>query len=161
MTLWREPNTKGKDKAPWVLRLPSVFQINSSLIFIAIMVMIVGLSALLGVSDPQSITSKMPLPFYKIWGGIMASTGFFLALGIVRRDELIEKLTARILSMSIAGFAAWAIAANGVPRSIVTLSLCSVVIFLLEQRISLINVLLYARKIAHKHDKKPGGEHGA
>lgn len=151
-------------KAPWVLRLPSVFQINSSLIFIAFMVSIVGLAALFGFSDPQSITSQMAYPFYKAWGFGLTATGIMLAVGIFRRDELIEKFAARILSMMLFTFAAWAIAAVGMQKSIVTTALTIVVVFLLEQRISLINVLLYAQMIQRRADKNksteinPGGK---
>ncbi len=141
-----------KPRAPWVLRLPSVFQIQSSLAFIALMVVIVGVSALLGVSDPQSITSKMSLPFYKMWGGGLTLTGGFLIFAIFSRDQLLEKYAARVLSLAFGAFALWAVTAVGVGRSIVTMALCSVVIFLLEQRISLINALMYAREIAHEHE---------
>lgn len=146
-----------KPRAPWVLRLPSIFQINSSLSFIALMVIIVGFAALVGISDPQSITSQMSLPFYKFWGGGLTITGGLLLTGIIRRDERLEKLAARILSMSFAAFAAWALAANGIQRSVITLFLCAVLIFLLEQRISLINVLLYARALAARADQLMGG----
>ncbi len=150
-----------KPRAPWVLRLPSLFQINSSLIFIALMVVIVGVAALVGFSDPQSITSKMALPIYKVWGGGLTLTGVLLMFGIVRRDELIEKYAARILSMALATFAAWAVTANGLGRSMVTLMLSIVVVFLLEQRISLINVLLYARKLAQRAEESAGEKDAA
>ncbi len=146
-----------KSRAPWVLRLPSVFQINSSLIFIAFMVSVVGLAALFGVSDPQTITSQMAYPFYKAWGFGLTFTGISLTTGLFRRDEILEKYAARVLSMELITFAAWAVVASGLQRSIVTTALTIIIVFLLEQRISLINVLLYAQNLAKTAEEKIKG----
>lgn len=155
----KNPKQPDESRAPWVLRVPSVLQINSSLIFIALMATILGIAALLGISDPQSITSQMAYPFYKLWGFGLAFSGTALIWGIVKRDELIEKFAARILSFGLGAFVLWAIAAVGFQRSVVTLTLGTTIIFLLEQRVSFINVLMYARKLAqHKLDRE-GEDH--
>lgn len=152
----------GHERPPWVLRVPSVFQTNSSLIFIALMCTIAGLAALFGFSDPQSITSKMSLPFYQVWGASLTIAGGLLVYGIVIRDVLIEKYAARVLSLGLVSFIAWAVAAVGFRRAFTSVSLGGCIVFFLEQRISFINVIMYARritgKIARSHiDLEEGG----
>lgn len=145
-------------RSPWVLKLPSAFHVNSSLLFIALMVMILGVAALAGFSDPTSITSKMTLPMYKIWGGALALTGLTMSYGIIQRDSLLEKWSARALSIQLAVFSAWAIAAVGWERSAVTFFMSASIILILEHRISLINVLFYADHIAAAHYVKTSEE---
>ncbi len=144
-------------KVPWALRLPPAFHVNSPLFILAAMVFITGIAALTGLSNPESITSQMSLPFYKIWGGILSLNGFFLGVAILRRDDLLEKYTARILSISLTAFALWAVIANGITRAFVSTMLIIVFVFLCEQRISLLNVLNYARKIADSQEEDQDG----
>ncbi len=133
--------------------MPSFFQISSSLSFLAMVTFTIGLSAAFGLSNPQTITSKMPFFVYPTYGAGVALASVALMYGIVTRDFLTEKFAARILAMCLGTFAIWAVAANGIQRSIVTMGLISVIVFLLEQRISLINCLLQAKVISYRFEQ--------
>lgn len=143
-----EPRSKKvpAPKIPWLFRLPKPFQINSSLLFIALFCMLIGAGALFGLSDPSPITSKMSLPFYNTWGAGLILGGGALGFGIITREQLVEKFSARILGIMLSTFGFWSIAAVGVVRAAVTLSLITMVIFFLEQRICFINVILNAKQ---------------
>lgn len=137
---------RNEPKVPWLFRLPRAFQVSSSLLFLAFFVMIAGLSALFGLSEPSSITAEMSLPLYSLWGGVVALAGAGLAYGIFTREQLIEKFSARILTIMLLTFMAWAVAAVGASRAGVILTLSAIVIFFLEQRICFINVILEAKQ---------------
>lgn len=139
---WAGRKVSGADRKPWIFYLPKPFQISSGLIFMALMLTIVGLAALTGLSDPTTITREMTLPFYNMWGAALAIGGLALTTGIVIRDQLIEKYAARIVSIQLFVYAAWAIVAVGLTRAIATLFLAAIAVFFLEQRICFINVLL-------------------
>ena len=144
----------GELRTPWVLRLPSGLQSNTAVILISLLMIILGLSALTGFSDPKSITSEMSLPFYRILGGGLSLAGGMLLYGIIVRDLIIEKFSARLISLACFSVVAWAIAANGLRGAIITLSFGLSIAAALEHRISLINVGLYAEKLAKKYTLK-------
>ncbi len=143
--------SREKLRAPWILRVPPIFQTSSPLLFIAVLLALSGLAAVFGFSDPHSITSQMALPFYKIWGGTLFFSGTALVYGIFRRDTLIEKYSARLLTLGLAVFGAWALVAVGFERSLLTLMFVAAIAFFLEQRISTINALIYAKALAAKY----------
>lgn len=149
-------------RTPWILKVPGFFQISSSLSFLSLVTLGMGVAAFRGLSDPTNITDQMPAFIYPGYGLLLTAASLALMYGIVARDLLLEKFSARIISMCLGTFGCWALAANGLSRSIIILGLASIAIFLLEQRISLINCLLQAKRIAYHFPKKEiesnGGE---
>lgn len=128
-------------RSPWISRVPAPLRVNSSLVFIAVLLIISGLAALLGYSDPRSITATLGDVTYRIWGGLLTLSGSGLLYGIFWRDTVTEKWCARILSLSLSTFAGWAVVVVGLQRAFLSVILIAVIVFLLEQRISMINLI--------------------
>ena len=137
---------KNGDHPPWILRVPAVFRLDSSLIFIGILIALSGLAALLGYSDPRSITAELGYVIYKIWGGVLFLGGSGLLYGVFLGDSVVEKWCARILSICLLTFAAWAVTATSLQRSFLSVVLIAVIVFFFEQRISFINTARWLRR---------------
>lgn len=147
----RNRNRKDQLRTPWVMRLPVGLQSNTAVILISVLMMVLGIAAVTGFSDPKSITSEMSLPFYRIMGALLALAGAALMYGIVVRDFIIEKFSARLIALACYGMGGWAITANGIRGALITTVFGLSIAAALEHRISLINVGIYAERLAKRH----------
>lgn len=141
----RVPATLKKDRdtprKPWVFYLPRSLQVGSELLFLALLCVISGIAALLGLAEPSRITEHMSLPWYNAWGAMLSIGGILLSWSIFSRDYLLEKFGARVMSIMFLTYAAWSGFAAGT-NAVITIILCLVCVFLLEKRISIINIRL-------------------
>lgn len=128
-------------RKPWVFYLPRGLQVSSELFFLAILCIISGIAAVTGLAEPSRITDNMSLPWYHIWGGALTISGVVLAFSIINRDFIMEKLGARLMSILLATYGSWAAVSVGTQATVTLISVITC-IFILEKRISIINIKL-------------------
>lgn len=142
MNVVRRGYDKIKLKKPWIFYLPRGIQANPAGVFIGMMLAIVGLAGFLGLAEPTTITKALPFWFYTAWAFSLIPMGIGLVIGVIKRDQLWERFTSRSLSILIGVYALWALSAVGPGRAAVTLAFAMILMFVLEVRIGVINVLI-------------------
>ncbi len=116
---------------------------NPAWIFIGGLFVVAGLSMLFGVAEPNAIQQRLnSVPgVLNGWGLGLALGGSGLVYATLRSDVILERLTLRILSLSLVVYGLWALMAVGFKRAAVTAALCAMLVFVFEIRIAVIELI--------------------
>lgn len=130
-----------KQKLPWILRLPRGLREQPAQLFIGILVGLAGVSYLLGVSQ-STVTQAVGATGLRIWGALLALSGFGVVYATVRARPALEKLALRILSTCMFVYAGWLLAVVPLSRLGLTVALVLALVSLSEIRIAVLKVML-------------------
>src|SRR5688572_8006126 len=126
----------------WVMYLPEGVRANGGFAILGFICMLSGLSILLGLSEPTTITSELPNNWFNAWGGTLSTIGALLIYSCVTKNVLLERLALRSLIVVLIVFGCWAVAAVGT-KALVTCTLSGVIIGFAAVRSAVIT--LYVR----------------
>lgn len=128
-------------KPPWIMRLPSGLREQPAWIFIGFLIGLAGVSYLTGFTESSISQAIGPLGL-RIWGGVLAASGFGIVFATFRADPALERFVLRVMSISMAVYMGWLFAVVAWDRLIMSLALVLILDGIAEIRIAVLKVLL-------------------
>lgn len=130
-----------KYTANWILYLPNWVRRNPLGMFLALLCVITGLLYVFNLATNNVITNELNRTWLQCWGAYLAIGGLVKIYGNVACNYPAEKLGCRLISVALIVYAAWLITLVGF-RATTSVALSLILIFSLEARVAVINLIL-------------------